>query len=98
MLFRSHRQLPNDVLRGMKSEGYWFLLLGLLGVTILRRCVAAVLNPGPEEVQAAVKHGIQSLIVLNAAVVAELGRLDYAVGLLLLLIPSMLLGKWIYST
>lgn len=93
-----HRSLPEELPKGLESQAFWFLLLGMLAVTILRRCVAALYNPGPEQVQAAVKHGIQSLIVLNAAVAVEVSSLEYAIGLLLLLIPSTVLGKWVYST
>jgi 4-hydroxybenzoate polyprenyltransferase len=93
-----HRCLPLGVPRGMQSEGYWLLLLALLAFTIVRRCIVAVVEPEPALVQAAVKHGILSLIVLDAAVTVEVSSWYYAFWLLMLLIPSTLLGKWVYST
>jgi 4-hydroxybenzoate polyprenyltransferase len=74
------------------------VLLGLLMVTVLRRCLAAVLDPSPERVQAAVKHSILSLIWIDAAVVAAIAPLPYAFGVVALLIPALLLGRWVYST
>jgi 4-hydroxybenzoate polyprenyltransferase len=74
------------------------VLLGLLMVTVLRRCFAAVLDPSPERVQAAVKHSILSLIWLDAAIVAAIAPLPYAFGVVALLIPALLLGRWVYST
>jgi 4-hydroxybenzoate polyprenyltransferase len=74
------------------------VLLGLLMVTVLRRCFAAVLDPSPARVQAAVKHSILSLIWLDAAIVAAIAPLPYAFGIVALLIPALLLGRWVYST
>lgn len=74
------------------------VLLVLLMVTVLRRCLAAVLDPSPERVQAAVKHSILSLIWIDAAVVAAIASLPYAFGVVALLIPALLLGRWVYST
>ena len=41
----------------------------LLALLILRRCFAAVLDPAPPRVQAAVRQAIFSLVVLDAAAV-----------------------------
>jgi UbiA prenyltransferase family len=95
-----HRSLPERDFRGLQSEGYWLLLLGLLGFTILRRCGMAIAEPTSEQVQTAVKHGLQSLIMLDAAVTVEVNsQYYYALGMIaLLLIPSAILGRWVYST
>ncbi|MEO8499128.1 MAG: hypothetical protein ABI614_29025, partial [Planctomycetota bacterium] len=76
----------------------WPMALFLLTVTILRRCLAAIANPVPEQVQAAVKQSIVSLIVLDASVALLMADWPYAVGILALLAPMLLLGKWVYST
>lgn len=76
----------------------WPTLLALLMVSVVRRCVVAISNPEPEHVQAAVKHAIFSLIVLDGAVVlAAVGPLP-AIAVIALLLPTIWLGKWIYST
>jgi 4-hydroxybenzoate polyprenyltransferase len=95
-----HRSLPESAFRGLQSEGYWWLLLGMLGFTILRRCGMAIAEPTPEQVQTAVKHALQSLIVLDAALTVEVnGQYHYALGMIaLLLIPSTILSRWVYST
>jgi 4-hydroxybenzoate polyprenyltransferase len=76
----------------------WPMAIFLLTVSILRRCLVAVANPTPQHVQAAVKHCILSLIVLDASVALLMADWPYAVGILALWIPTLLLGKWVYST
>jgi 4-hydroxybenzoate polyprenyltransferase len=76
---------------------YW-LLLALLIVTVLRRCGAAALDPTPQKVQAGVKHSILSLIWLDAATVLAVADPTYAIAIAALLIPALLLGRWVYST
>lgn len=75
-----------------------WMLLGLLMVTVLRRALAAVMDPSPERVQAAVKHSILSLIWLDAAIVLAVAPPIYGVAIAALLIPALLLGRWVYST
>jgi 4-hydroxybenzoate polyprenyltransferase len=75
-----------------------WLLLGLLMVTVLRRALTAILDPTPERVQAAVKHSILSLIWLDAATALAVAPPVYAVAIAALLIPALLLGRWVYST
>lgn len=76
----------------------WPMALFLLTVSILRRCLVAVGNPTPKQVQSAVKQSIMSLIVLDASVALLMADWPFAVGILALLIPTLLLGKWVYST
>jgi 4-hydroxybenzoate polyprenyltransferase len=80
------------------SQTVWILLLSLLAFTILRRCAVAIADPTPYQVQLAVKVGILSIIVLDAAVALEVSHWHYAVGLLVLLVPTVVIGKWVYST
>jgi len=75
-----------------------FLLLMLLGATIIYRCFLAVCEPIPARVQTAVKHCLQSLIVLDAAVAASVAGLECAVVVLALLVPMFVLGQWFRST
>lgn len=74
------------------------LLIGVLALLILRRCFAAVVDPAPPRVQAAVRQAIFSLVVLDAAVtLAACGPL-WATAVAALLVPTLLLGRWLYST
>jgi 4-hydroxybenzoate polyprenyltransferase len=75
----------------------WPAVLFLLTFSILRRCLVAVADPSPKQVQAAIKHCILSLIVLDAAV-SLLAAGYLAIFVLALLAPTLLLGKWVYST
>lgn len=76
----------------------WPMALFLMAVSILRRCLVAVNDPEPRNVQAAVKHCIMSLIVLDAAVSLLVTDWPWAVGVLTLLLPMLVVGKWVYST
>jgi len=73
-----------------------YLLVGLgflLGFPISR----AISRPTAAHVQKAVKHAILGLVILDASLASAIAGV---VGLLilLLLLPAMYLGRWIYST
>lgn len=74
------------------------LLFAVVGVLILWRAVWAVADPVPARVQAAVKHCILSLIVLDGAMAAAFRGPAAAVCVLVLLLPTMWLGRWFAST
>lgn len=77
---------------------FWLLLAVMLLVG-QRRCLDAVLNPEPPLVQAAIKQSIFSLILFDAAITSfGTGRPEFGLGVALLLAPTMLLGRWVYST
>jgi 4-hydroxybenzoate polyprenyltransferase len=83
---------------GINVTYFWILLLVML-VVGQRRCLEAVLDPEPPLVQVAVKQCIFSLILLDAAItVFGSGRPAFGFGIALLIIPTMLLGRWVYST
>jgi 4-hydroxybenzoate polyprenyltransferase len=78
-------------------EPYWWMLLGMLAVPILRRCTIAISDPEPRQVQLAVRHALWSLIMLDAALVLLVHQ-ALALAIVALLIPTAILGKWIAST
>ncbi len=78
------------------SSWQWFM--AILAALIGYRCLLGVVRPVPVVVQRAVKQAILSLIVLDAAVCFAFRGVGWAVAILLLLLPAMFLGRWIYST
>ncbi len=76
----------------------WHLFVLLLGALIAWQCLRAVIDPHPLRVQTAVKQSILSLVLLDAAVVLAVSGPTPAIAVLALLIPAVLLGRWIYST
>lgn len=76
----------------------WRLLWGALAMSITWRRLAAIFEPSPAKVQTAVKNGIFSIIVIDAALAAGAVDLIPAAAILLLLLPTIFLGRWIYST
>jgi 4-hydroxybenzoate polyprenyltransferase len=76
----------------------WWLLMLILGMLIGWRCVRAVIEPSPAQVQAAVAQSILSLIILDAAACYAVCGVFWAAMILLLLLPAMFFGKWIELT
>lgn len=81
---------------GRSSFLFPYLLVAfgfVLGLPICR----AIANPAPKLVQAAVKRSVLGLVALDAilatAVAGTMGLM-----LLLLLLPALYLGRWLYST
>lgn len=76
----------------------WMLLWAVLGISIFWRCLRAIFDPSPRMVQVAIKQCILSLIMLDAITCAGLRGLESGAAIALLLIPTFLVGRWIYST
>jgi 4-hydroxybenzoate polyprenyltransferase len=76
----------------------WYLLWAALALIIGRRCAAAIFEPSPKRVQAAVRHCIHSIIALDAAVCVGYASSYWAFAVLSLLIPTMLLTMWLNAT
>ena len=83
-----------------KMDLLWPMLIILIGFTIIRRCLTAALNPQPQRIQAAIKQCILSLIMLDASVCLSVrpNEPHWAIGVVALLIPTLILGRWVYST
>jgi 4-hydroxybenzoate polyprenyltransferase len=86
----------NLTLRIMPSV--WFALWAVLALLILRRCVTAVVIPDPARVQAAVRNGVQSIIVIDAALCAGFAGPYWGIAIVLLAIPTFLLTQWLRAT
>lgn len=98
LLFAMHLQLPPSLPPQLKPVVLWAVLLGGIGVTLVRRCGAALRRPEPRVVQAAIKHCILTLIVLDASVALDVVGPAAAICILALLLPALVLGRWVYST
>jgi 4-hydroxybenzoate polyprenyltransferase len=91
---------PSSLARfALVGLGWWlfpYLLVGLgflVGIPVCR----AINRPVPERVQAAVKQAIMGLVILDAVLATALAG---TIGLVLvvLLVPALYLGRWVYST
>lgn len=76
----------------------WILLWIILAAIIVWRAQRAIRQPIPAHVQATVKTGISAIIALDAAVVFGVHGPLAAIAVLLLLVPTIVLGRWVYST
>ena len=76
----------------------WVSLWISLGLLLAWRCSPAILSPTPRHVQSSVRLCIFFLIFLDAGVVLAVREFSWAVPILLLLLPTIFLGRWIYST
>jgi 4-hydroxybenzoate polyprenyltransferase len=73
---------------------FWLFITAL----VAWRCVRAIVSPVPGNVQSAVRYCILSLIVIDAGACLAVHDLAYSLSILALLIPTITLGRWIYST
>jgi 4-hydroxybenzoate polyprenyltransferase len=76
----------------------WFLLWVALALIIGRRCVTAIAKPAPQNVQAAVRNCVHSIIALDAAVCVGYASPYWAFAVLALLFPTMLFTLWLNAT
>ena len=76
----------------------WILLLAALAALVGVRLTRAIVNPSPPFVQAAVRHCIFSLIVLDAAIAFVTQGLLPAATVILLLVPATILARFAAST
>jgi len=74
------------------------LLWSVIALSLLRRYVLALIRPAPRYVQAAVKNGIVTLIVIDAAIALGYADFFWGCAILLLIFPTMLLGRTISMT
>ncbi len=80
------------------SSTGWYLLWAALGLITARRCLLAILEPSPRRVQAAVRHCVQSIIVLDAAVCVGYASAYWGFVVLAMLLPTFLLAWWLNAT
>ena len=77
----------------------WPLVVALLAFSVIRRAVVVLLQPTGQGVQLVIKQCILSLIVFDAAVcLAARPPWQWSVLVVSLMIPTVLLGRWFYST
>jgi 4-hydroxybenzoate polyprenyltransferase len=78
------------------------VIAGVLGAIMLLidvRLLAAIANPAPRKVQTGVKTMIFALVLLDAAMVlAQTWRPGYAALTAALIIPGMVIGRWMSVT
>ncbi|MFL2870314.1 MAG: UbiA family prenyltransferase [Pirellulaceae bacterium] len=89
-------ELPHSVMA--KNTTVIWMLFGSIAGTILFRCVNAITDPSPRNVQIAIIHCLRSLIVINASVILTVGIPVLGVVCVLMMIPMLIVGKWIRST
>lgn len=82
----------------LRAGDRWRLFWGVMAVLIGWRALRAIVDPSPGNVQGAVKHCLISLILLDAAVCLGVRGPVYGMAIVLLVLPTMALGRWSYST
>jgi 4-hydroxybenzoate polyprenyltransferase len=76
----------------------WYLLWLAIGLITARRCITAIFEPSSQRVQAAVRHCVQSVIVIDAAVCVGYASTYWGFVVLAFLVPTLLLTMWLNST
>jgi hypothetical protein len=84
---------------GSQPLGTAIIALGVIGITINRRLAAAIIDPSPKYVQTAVKTMLLSHVMLDAAVVLHVTSSPFHTFTVIgLLVPALLLGRWMSIT
>jgi len=91
-------RLPHPEKPLLASETIGYMLFAILSIPMARRAITAIQDPQPANVQAMVKHCILSLIILDAAVTFLTSGPMPGFLVAALLAPTLLLGRWVYST
>ena len=73
---------------------FWIVISMLIGLRLAR----AIADPEPANVQTAVKNAILSIIVIDAGACLAMRGPFWATMVVLLMVPALALGRWIYST
>ncbi len=85
-------------LAGGLSNTRWLVLWGVIALLIARRYVAAILQPTPKHIQAAVGNAIQSIILIDAALAWGYVGPYWGLAIFALLPPTMLMARFIRQT
>lgn len=72
--------------------------LGGFAIILVTRFAIAIRTPGPEKVQAAVKTGVLGIVAMDAILALGWAGVWPAALIAALLGPTLLLGRWVYST
>lgn len=96
MIFPDH--VGGEPIWRLPSTTHFFLMMMILALPVVRRAAIAIMGPSPERVQATIKQGIFSLIVFDSGITLMVAPTWMAVAILLLLLPTLTLGKWVYAT
>ena len=75
-------------------------MVGVIGLSIGRLSLTAILDPVPRHVQATIKQCILSLILIHAAICLWVDRsnVQFPLVVAILIFPALLLGRWFKST
>jgi 4-hydroxybenzoate polyprenyltransferase len=85
--------------RSGADRGYPLFAFAAILVTIDRRLLRAIRSLAPRDVQAAVRIMLLSIVTLDAVfVLAQSGDRWLAGGVALLVVPALLVGRWLYVT
>lgn len=86
------------VLPAMVGDSFLLILWFAFLVLLSRRIYRAIRNPSPPQVQYSMKVFILGIVVFDAVLAASAAGWIAGVIVLGLLVPTLVIGRWIYST
>ncbi len=84
--------------RRVQSAFIYPALIAALSLPLLRRAVKSIRTGAGLDIQAAIKQAIFSIIFFDAAIALQFGTTFQAIAIASLIIPTLLIAKWFYST
>jgi 4-hydroxybenzoate polyprenyltransferase len=94
MLVATDPSAPSADVRFYSAVAIWLAVVAATNAMVWR----AIAHTEPRTMQQAVKTCIIALIGIDAALVALVNGSLWAAAVLVLLVPSLTLGRWVYST
>ena len=89
-----------DIAASPSAQMRYMAIVALIAVPIFLRAFNAIRNPEPKQIGIAIGTALRSLILFDAAFAYLFSQCQviYPLVILLLLIPSMVLSRWISPT
>ena len=82
----------------LNPAGGYPLLIGLIGITVVRQGLTGIQQPVPRRVQLAVRHAILSIILVDAGVATMWGTYWHGLAVALLLVPALVSSLRVRAT
>ena len=90
---------PKDLVVQLRHDlEPWHLLLGFLSLMTAWRAMQAIIGPSPDRVKLTVVQMIFTLVILDASIAFVVADVRGALHVLALLLPAVILSRWIHST
>ena len=94
----ANSEVQLSLTRRIHSNVGYPILIGLLALPLFRRAIHSIQTLAGLDIQASIKQAILTIIFFDAAIALQFGSTVQAIVICFLIVPTLLLGRWFYST